>query len=135
MDLRNGNINRSDSLFLRMSQNNPFRSVPRFAEVREDRGVPTLEDFWIVYEVSTTNQDKLMLFMYMQTEASKDELFRLKWADVDLKSTESGSCGARIQLGSGKNLGCLSAKTWLRCWVTFQAHLTVTFISDHVQAY
>lgn len=83
-------------MFLGMPEKNPFHSIPRFAEVREERVVPTLEDFWKVYEVASTYQDKLMLFMYLQTGARKDELFRIEWKDVDLK-------GKRVSLSCKKN--------------------------------
>jgi len=82
--------------YLGLPERNPFKIAPRFAEVREERVIPTLEDFWKVYEKTTTSQDKLMLFMYLQTGARKDELFRLEWKDIDLKSK-------RVSLSCKKN--------------------------------
>jgi integrase len=50
---------------------------------REAIHIPTLEDFWKVYAIADTDQDKLMLFMYLSTGARRDELFRLRWKDID----------------------------------------------------
>lgn len=48
-----------------------------------------------------------MLFTYLQTGARRDELFRLRWSDVDF-------FGKRIQLFSRKN----KAGEWKGCWIS-----------------
>lgn len=74
--------------FLDMPRENPFAMVDKFAEDRHERRVPTLEEFWKVYDACDTEQDKLMLRMYLETGARREELFRLMWKDVDFKKNQ-----------------------------------------------
>lgn len=99
--------------FLSLPRENPFECVPRFAEQRQQRRVPTLEEFWKVYEAARDGQDKLMLFMYLQTGARRDELFRLQWKDVDLD-------GLRVQLHSRKN----AVGAWEGKWLAISDELS-----------
>lgn len=69
--------------FLNLPTENPFSKVEKFASERVERYVPTLDDFWKVFHIIENDQDKLMLYCYLQTGARRDELFRLTWADVD----------------------------------------------------
>lgn len=69
--------------FMQLLRINPFVEVDKFASNRHGRPVPTLEKFWKVYEKAETEQDNLMLFTYLQTGARRDELFRMRWTDVD----------------------------------------------------
>jgi integrase len=69
--------------FLQLPSDNPFSKVEKFASERFERYVPTLDDFWKVFHSLVQDQDKLMLYCYLQTGARRDELFRLTWADVD----------------------------------------------------
>jgi integrase len=78
------------------AMHNPIATVFKYAEVRHERRVPSLEEFWAVYAAADTAQDKLMLLMYLQTGARRDELFRLLWKDVDF--TEG-----RVRLWTRKN--------------------------------
>ena len=71
--------------FFSLPETNSFHTVSRFAEERDERHVPTLDDFWKVYAVADTDQDRLMLFMYLSTGARRDELFRLRWKDIDFQ--------------------------------------------------
>lgn len=64
---------------------NPFLAVDKFPEERSPRYVPPEEDFWRVLEVAQ-GQDRVMLTAYLYTAARREELFRLKWADVDFKN-------------------------------------------------
>ena len=82
--------------FMSLPDKNPFHTVSRFAEVRNERHVPSIEDFWKVYAVADTFQDKLMLYMYLSTGARRDELFRLRWKDIDF-------FGRRIAIRYRKN--------------------------------
>ena len=98
--------------FLGMPEKNPFSRVTRFAEQREPRRVPTLDEFMRVFEVASTDQDRLMLWAYLQTGARRSELFRLQWKDVDLP-------GKRLQLTSRKN----SAGEWRAAWLPISDEL------------
>ncbi len=69
--------------FLQLPTENPFSKVEKFASERVERYVPTLDDFWKVFHSLEDDQDKLMLYCYLQTGARREELFRLIWADVD----------------------------------------------------
>ena len=81
---------------LGLPMDNPFARVERFSSVRSPRYVPSLADFWKVYEAAQSDRDRLMLYCYLQTGARRDELFRLRWEDVDFD-------GLRIRLSWRKN--------------------------------
>jgi len=61
---------------------NPFASVPKFKEDRNDRYVPQAEDFWKVFDL-TEGQDKVMLTAFLHLAARRNEILSLKWSDVD----------------------------------------------------
>ena len=82
--------------YLGMPLVNPFHRIKKFANRKRPRVVPSLDDFWKVYEKAESGPDRGMLLLYLQTAARKSELFRLKWADVDFENN-------RIRLISRKN--------------------------------
>lgn len=92
--------------FLGLPKDNPFDAVPRFAEVRNERRVPTMEEFWRVFAVARNEHDKLMLLAALHTGARRDELFRLAWSDVDFKIQ-------RVRLRWRKN----NAGEWRESWL------------------
>lgn len=98
--------------FLNFPESNPFSKVEKFSSKRHNRYIPTLDDFWKVYDVAETDQDQLMLFCYLQTGARRDELFRLKWSDVDF-------FGKRIRLSWRKN----KAGEWNNQWICVKDEL------------
>ena len=116
-------------VFLGLPDKNPFDSVPRFSEVRDERSVPTIEDFWKVYAVADTAQDQLMLFMLLHTGARRDELFRCRWKDIDL-------AGRKVRLFWRKN----AAGEWKEAWLPIggdlsamlERHRKVTGLLGHV---
>lgn len=69
--------------FMGLPADNPFLRVPRQSEERFPRRVPTLAEFWRVYDVASPGQDRRMLLVYLYTGARRSELFRLRWDDVD----------------------------------------------------
>lgn len=71
--------------YLSLPAQNPFAVVEKFAEDRNERHVPSLKNFWAVYDSCDSEQDKLMLRMYLETGARREELFRLQWRDIDFK--------------------------------------------------
>lgn len=71
--------------FMGLPVENPFLRVPRQSEERFPRRVPTLAEFWRVYDVASPGQDRRMLLVYLYTGARRSELFRLRWDDVDFE--------------------------------------------------
>lgn len=63
---------------------NPFL-VKRFSEVRSPRYVPPEEDFWKIYHVAESDQDRIMLLSFLHLAARRNEIFSLRCEDVDLK--------------------------------------------------
>lgn len=91
--------------YLNLPKDNPFQDVERFAEVRKPREVPSLDDFWAVYDVGN-EQDKLMLLTYLHTGARKSEILNLTWADVDLDNS-------RVRLWTRKRQGGTREDDWI----------------------
>ena len=61
---------------------NLFLNMERFKEKKQKRYVPPEEDFLKVYHLAE-GQDKIMLMAYFHLGARRNELFRLKWSEVD----------------------------------------------------
>ncbi|MBF0477743.1 MAG: site-specific integrase [Deltaproteobacteria bacterium] len=85
---------------------NPWTYVDKFPEVRHDRQVPTEDDFWRIYELAETEQDRIMLLTYLHTAARRSELFNLKWDDVDFSEQ-------RIRLWTRKRKNSSLEFNWL----------------------
>lgn len=84
---------------------NPFLAVDKFPEQRSPRYIPPQADFWRVLEVAK-GQDKVMLMAYLYTAARREELFRLKWEDVDFTAN-------RVRLYTRKTKGSSWRADWL----------------------
>jgi integrase len=69
-----------------LPKENPF-DIEKMPEIRSPRYVPSLEDFWKVYEVAE-GQDKLMLLACLFLAARRGELFRLKISDLDFDNDQ-----------------------------------------------
>ena len=63
---------------------NPFQ-IERFPEKRHPRYIPTIQDFWKVYQVAESDQDRVMLLCYLYFAARRSEVFSLKREDIELK--------------------------------------------------
>ncbi|MGD9949832.1 MAG: tyrosine-type recombinase/integrase [Desulfobulbus sp.] len=98
--------------YLQLPEVNPFTKVEKFASERLERYVPTMDDFLKVFHSLEDDQDKLMLYCYLQTGARRDELFRLVWADVDFFRK-------RIRLSWRKN----KIGEWRSQWVNIKDDL------------
>lgn len=105
--------------YLGLPKDNPFDSIQRFAEARSERAVPTLEDFWKVFNVAEEGQDKLMLIALLHTGARRDELFRLRWKDVDFS-------GKRVRFFTRKN----EIGEWKSAWLPMSNDLE-GMLKDH----
>lgn len=98
--------------FLDLPERNPFSRVEKFASDRHERQVPTLDDFWKVFHIIDNDQDRLLLYCYLQTGARRDELFRLTWSDIDF-------FGKRLRLSWRKN----KIGEWRSQWISVKDDL------------
>jgi len=57
--------------------------VDRFPEIRERRYVPPEKDFWAVFDQAKNEQDRAMLLAYLHLGARRNEIFTLRWSDID----------------------------------------------------
>ncbi len=80
-------------------QANPF-DVLRCAEERSPRYVPPEHDFWKVYHVAESDQDRLMLLCYLHLAARRTEIFQLRREDVDLDRRQVRLCTRKRKDGS-----------------------------------
>lgn len=85
----------------------PFHAVEKFREERKPRYVPTEEDFWAAY-AQAQGQDRVMLAALYWLAARKDEIFRLKWSDVDFEAQTP-----RVRLWTQKTGG----RGWIPHWL------------------
>ncbi len=90
--------------FLSMPTDNPFTAVEKRGESRFPRVVPELTDFWSVFSAASNDQDRCMLFCYLQTGARREELFRLRWVDVDFINRKVRLFWRKNKLGTWKNI-------------------------------
>ena len=66
---------------------NPFSLVPKFPYSRKTRYIPPMEDVEKVMSVMN-EEDRTMLLCFLHTGARKNEIFRLKWSDVDFANNQ-----------------------------------------------
>lgn len=85
---------------------NPFAMVHKFPEVPKPRYIPPLGDFHKVLSAAQ-GQDQVMLRTLYELAARKDEIFRLKWTDVDF--TGEG----KVRLWTRKTRGGAWRPDWL----------------------
>lgn len=73
--------------------------VDRYKEDKEDKYVPSVEDFWRVYDHGSQLEQRVLLAM-LHTAGRKMEILRLRWKDVDMQRKVI-SLGTRKRSGGG----------------------------------
>jgi integrase len=66
---------------------NPVLQAPRFKHDRQERHIPSEDDFWKVHEAAE-GQDRVLLLAYLHLGARKTELYALRWHEVDWAANE-----------------------------------------------
>lgn len=64
---------------------NPFAAIDKMPAEQTPRYVPPLEDFWKVYQAADSFQDRVMLMVFLQTAARRNEVFNLQFNDLDFE--------------------------------------------------
>ena len=90
--------------YLDFPEKNPCR-VDRLPAQKMPRYIPSQEDFWKVFEVAE-GHDKVMLLAFLHLAGRKNEILRLKWADVDFRNR-------RVCLWTSKRAGGDKEYDWL----------------------
>ena len=75
---------------------NPW-TVERYKEDKHPRYVPPVADFWLVFDCAE-EEEKRILLTFLNTAGRMQEIFRLKWEDVDLEN-------GRLRLWTNKRRG------------------------------
>jgi len=87
-----------------LPKENPF-AIEKMPEKRSPRYVPSLRDFWKVYDLAQ-GQDKVMLKAFILLAARRGELFRLKIPDLDFDNNQ-------VRLWTRKRVGGAWEFDWL----------------------
>lgn len=88
---------------LGLPEPNPWR-VERYKEIKRPRRMPTIEEFWQVYDAATEREKRLLL-TFLHTAGRRNEVFSIKKDDVDFEN-------GRIRLWTKKRMGGLEPD-WL----------------------
>lgn len=107
---------------------NPFQQADKYPADQNPRRVPSMAEFWQVYEAADQT-DKVFLLFLLHTGARVGEAFRLQWEDIDFANS-------RVRLGTYKTGGAglrydwlpmtgelAEALQWLRRGNPFRAHV------------
>lgn len=70
--------------FLALPSQNPFAVIAKYKAEQKALYVPSMDDFWKVFEVAN-EKHQVILLCYLFTAARRDEIKRLKWSDVDFE--------------------------------------------------
>ena len=66
---------------------NPFALVPKFPYSKRAKYVPPMEDVEKIMAVMN-DDDRTMLLCFLHTGARRNEIFRLKWTDIDFANNQ-----------------------------------------------
>jgi len=83
--------------YMYLPKDNPFKTVDPFPSDANPRYVPPEKDFWKVYRIASDEQ-QLLLLIFLHTAARRGEIHRLKWDDIDFTRNN-------IRLGTRKRMG------------------------------
>ena len=85
--------------------NPSFALIKEFPEEKKTRNIPSEKDFWLTYE-NAEREDKNFLLAHLFLAARRDELLRLRWADIDF-------AGRRVRLIMRKSEDESCEEQWL----------------------
>jgi integrase len=94
-----------------ISCDNPCAKIAPYRSDKNERYMPSMEDFQKAINACETTQDRIMLLVYFETSARLREVLNLKWSDINLEV-------AQVQLWTGKRRGGREGD-----WVGVSAHL------------
>jgi integrase len=66
---------------------NPFSLVPKFPYTKKARYVPPMEDVEKIMALMNED-DRTMLLCFLHTGARRNEIFKLKWTDIDFANNQ-----------------------------------------------
>lgn len=89
--------------FINLPLDNPFQIIASFPEINQPRYVPPVEDFTRVLIQCNNEQDRNMLLFFYFTGARKNEVFRLRWIDVDFSKPSYTLWCRKNQVGQWKS--------------------------------
>lgn len=90
---------------------NPCSKIAPYRTEKNERYMPSMEDFQKAIDACQTEQDRIMLMTFFETSARLREVLNLKWSDVNLET-------AQVQLWTGKRKGGREGD-----WVGISNHL------------
>lgn len=67
-------------------KNNPFTNQPKLPAIKKPHIVPTIEDFWKIYQAADQLQDQALLLIIYYTAARPIEVYRLKINDINIEN-------------------------------------------------
>lgn len=65
----------------------PFSQVEKYSYQKQQKAVPPMEDVQAVLDIMPET-DRAMLLTYLHTGARRDEVFRLRWEDIDFANNK-----------------------------------------------
>jgi integrase len=108
-------------------------TVEAYSEDARKKHVPSVADFWKVYDAADEQRQRLLL-AYLHTGARRSEIFRLKWSDVDMQNKRL-ALSTRKRKGGGMEYDYIPMTDELHAMLTKQRLITgfkeYVFLSQH----